>query len=252
MASLFFFVAKKEKGALRPTQDYRELNKGTIKNTYPLPLILDLLDKLKGAEIFTKLDLRNGYNNVRIKDGDQWKAAFKTNWGLFELTVMFFGLSNSPATFQAFMNDILSDFINEGWPNYVAMDPVKLAGIVEWEPPRTVKGVQAFLGFRNFYRKFIGKYAQLARPLHDLTWKSQKFEWTPACQIAFDLLKRKFLSELVLLMPDSAKPFVIEADTLKWATGAVLRQQGPDGEWHPCGYLSKSFSPTERNYEIYD
>ncbi|ESK89508.1 hypothetical protein Moror_16078 [Moniliophthora roreri MCA 2997] len=71
MASLFFFVAKKEKRVLRPTQDYQELNKGMIKNAYPLPLISDLLDKLKGAEIFTKLDLRNGYNNVRIKDRDQ-------------------------------------------------------------------------------------------------------------------------------------------------------------------------------------
>ncbi|ESK81181.1 hypothetical protein Moror_2289 [Moniliophthora roreri MCA 2997] len=79
MASPFFFVVKKEKGALRPTQDYRELNKGTIKNAYPLPLISDLLNKLKGAEVFMKLDLRNGYNNVRIKNGDQWKAAFKTN-----------------------------------------------------------------------------------------------------------------------------------------------------------------------------
>uniref|UniRef100_A0A0W0FNV5 Reverse transcriptase domain-containing protein n=1 Tax=Moniliophthora roreri TaxID=221103 RepID=A0A0W0FNV5_MONRR len=125
MASPFFFVAKKEKGALRPTQDYRELNKGTVKNAYPLPLILELLDKLKGATIFTKLDLRNGYNNVRIKDGDQWKAAFKTNRGLFEPTVMFFGLSNSPATFQAFMNDVLSDFIDEGWC-VVYMDDILL------------------------------------------------------------------------------------------------------------------------------
>uniref|UniRef100_A0A0W0F6Y9 Putative reverse transcriptase-rnase h-integrase n=1 Tax=Moniliophthora roreri TaxID=221103 RepID=A0A0W0F6Y9_MONRR len=115
MASPFFFVAKKEKGALRPMQDYRELNKRMVKNMYPLPLISELLDKLKGANVFTKLDLRNGYNNVRIKDRDQWKAAFKMNQGLFKPTVMFFGLSNSPATFQAFMNDILSDFIDEGW-----------------------------------------------------------------------------------------------------------------------------------------
>ncbi|ESK82885.1 reverse transcriptase-rnase h-integrase [Moniliophthora roreri MCA 2997] len=115
MALPFFFVAKKEKGALRPTYDYQELNKGTIKNAYPLPLISELLDKLKGANIFSKLDLWNGYNNVQIKDRDQWKAAFKTNRGLFEPTIMFFGLSNSLATFQAFMNNILSDFINEGW-----------------------------------------------------------------------------------------------------------------------------------------
>ncbi|ESK81011.1 reverse transcriptase-rnase h-integrase [Moniliophthora roreri MCA 2997] len=308
MASPFFFVAKKEKGALRPTQDYRELNKGTVKNAYPLPLISELLDKLKGATTFTKLDLRNGYNNIRIKDGDQWKAAFKTNRGLFEPTVMFFGLSNSPATFQAFMNDVLSDFIDEGWcvvymddilvfskdqeehrerterlmrrlqkhdlflkpekckfdvtevvflgmvirPGYIAMDPIKLAGIADWEPPQTVKGVRAFLGFGNFYRKFIGKYAHLTRPLNDLLQKNRKFKWTAQCQIAFDLLKAKFLSEPILVMPDVDKPFVIEADALKWATGAVLRQKGIDGEWHPCGYLSKSFSPTERNYEIYD
>uniref|UniRef100_A0A0W0G3D4 Putative reverse transcriptase-rnase h-integrase n=1 Tax=Moniliophthora roreri TaxID=221103 RepID=A0A0W0G3D4_MONRR len=125
MASPFFFVAKKEKGALRPTQDYRELNKGTVKNAYPLPLISELLDKLKEATVFTKLDLHNGYNNIRIKDGDQWKAAFKTNCGLFEPTVMFFGLSNSPATFQAFMNGILSGFINEGWC-VVYMDDILL------------------------------------------------------------------------------------------------------------------------------
>ncbi|ESK82699.1 reverse transcriptase-rnase h-integrase [Moniliophthora roreri MCA 2997] len=115
MASPFFFVGKKEKGKLRPTQDYRRLNHGTIKNAYPLPLVSDLIDKLKDATIFLKLDLWNGYNNIRIKDGDQWKAAFKTNQGLFEPTVMFFGLMNSPATFQAFMDDILQDFMAEGW-----------------------------------------------------------------------------------------------------------------------------------------
>ncbi|ESK84050.1 reverse transcriptase-rnase h-integrase [Moniliophthora roreri MCA 2997] len=125
MASPFFFVAKKEKGVLRPMQDYRELNKGMVKNAYPLPLILELLDKLKGANVFTKLDLRNGYNNVRIKDGDKWKATFKTNWGLFEPTIMFFGLSNLPATFQAFMNDILSNFIDEGWKHDLYFKPEK-------------------------------------------------------------------------------------------------------------------------------
>ena len=105
MASPFFFVSKKD-GKLRPCQDYRKLNKGTVKNSYPLPLISTLLDKLKGTRYFTKLDLRSGYNNVRIKDGDQWKAAFKTSRGLFEPMVMFFGLCNSPATFQQMMDEI--------------------------------------------------------------------------------------------------------------------------------------------------
>ena len=99
MESSFFFVNKKD-GKLRPCQDYRYLNKHTIKNAYLLPLISELLDKLKGARQFTKLDVQWGYNNVCTHDGDQWKAAFKTNKGLFEPTVMFFGMCNSPATFQ--------------------------------------------------------------------------------------------------------------------------------------------------------
>ena len=80
-------------------QDYRALNSKTIKNVYLLPLISDLINHLRGARYFTKLDVRWGYNNVRIKEGDEWKAAFRTNRGLFEPLVMFFGLTNSPATF---------------------------------------------------------------------------------------------------------------------------------------------------------
>ena len=104
-ASPFFFVGKKD-GTLRPIQDYRLLNEATIKNTYPLPLVSDLLDQIKGYRFFTKLDLRNGYNNIRIKDGDQWKAAFKTARGLYKPMVIYFGLCNSLATFQAFIDDI--------------------------------------------------------------------------------------------------------------------------------------------------
>lgn len=105
MASPFCFVKKKDR-ALRPTQDYRALNEITIKNAYPLPLIPELIDKLLDTKLFTKLDVRWGFNNIRIKDGDQWKAVFKTNLGLFEPMVMFFGLTNSPAIFQTLMNHL--------------------------------------------------------------------------------------------------------------------------------------------------
>jgi len=115
MASPFFFVSKKDSKKLRPCQDYRQLNEGTIKNVYPLPRVDEPLDKLKEAKYFTKLDLRWGYNNVRIKEGNEWKAAFKMNKGLFEPLVMFFGLCNSPATFQNMMNDIFIMETNEGW-----------------------------------------------------------------------------------------------------------------------------------------
>ncbi len=98
-AAPFFFIKKKD-GKLRPVQDYRKLNEQTIHDNYPLPLIKTILEQLQGRSLFTKFDIRWGYNNIRIKEGDEWKAAFKTQKGLFEPRVMFFGLTNSPATFQ--------------------------------------------------------------------------------------------------------------------------------------------------------
>ncbi len=109
-ASPFFYIKKKD-GKLRPVQDYWKINAITIRNQYPLPLISDLIRDLSNAHIYTKLDIRWGYNNIRIKEGDEGKAAFKTRYGLFEPTVMYFGLTNSPATFQTMMNYIFRDTI---------------------------------------------------------------------------------------------------------------------------------------------
>ena len=108
-----FFVGKKD-GKKWMVQDYRYLNEWTIKNNYPLPLILDVLENIGTKKLFMKMDLRWGYNNVRIKKGDKWKAVFTMLEGSFEPTVMFFGLTNSPATFQAMMNELLRDLINTG------------------------------------------------------------------------------------------------------------------------------------------
>ena len=108
-----FFVGKKD-GKKQMVQDYRYLNEWTIKNNYPLPLILDVLENIRTKKLFTKMDLRWGYNNMRIKEGDKWKATFIMLEGSFEPTVMFFGLTNSPATFQAMMNELLRDLINIG------------------------------------------------------------------------------------------------------------------------------------------
>jgi hypothetical protein len=113
LGALVFFIKKKD-GKLCFIQDYRALNAITRKNQYPLPLIDDLIHRLKDARYLTKLDVRWGYNNVRIREGDEWKAAFRTNRGLFEPLVMYFGLTNSPATFQTMMNEIFQDLITEG------------------------------------------------------------------------------------------------------------------------------------------
>jgi Reverse transcriptase (RNA-dependent DNA polymerase) len=96
-------------------QDYQPINQWTIHNAYPLPLIPKLIDQLNGCSLYTKFDICWGYNIVRIKEGDEWKAAFITNEGLFKPTVMFFGLTNSPATFQMMMNSILADDIAKKW-----------------------------------------------------------------------------------------------------------------------------------------
>jgi hypothetical protein len=307
-ASPFFFVEKKDAKKLRPCQDYRYLNEFTKPNTYPLPLISDLMITLKGSKFFTKLDIRWGYNNVRIKEGDEWKAAFITNKGLFEPTVMFFGLRNSPATFQAMMDDYFRDMIDEGWiaiymddilihartkedlkkrtkrvlerlkehdlylkpekckferteveflgtiisENTIRMDPIKLAGIRDWPSPTTVKQTQSFLGFGNYYRRFISGFAEIARPLHELTKKDKIWNWTNECQTTFETLKERFSTAPVLTMPDTTKPFILETDASKWAIGATLLQKQEDGQLHPCGYLSHALTQTERNWQIYD
>jgi len=113
MAALVFFI-KKKNGSLRLVQDYRALNSMMVKNKYPLPLISELVSQLRGAKYFIKLDVRWGFNNVCIKPRDEWKAAFQTNRGLFKPLVMFFGMTNSPATFQTMMNDIFWNLIAEG------------------------------------------------------------------------------------------------------------------------------------------
>ena len=307
MASPFFFVHKAD-GKKRPCQDYRYLNEWTVKNAYPLPLISDIMDKLKGAKYFTKLDVRWGYNNVRIRQGDEWKAAFKTKFGLFEPTVMFFGLCNSPATFQAMMDHIFTDPVHQGYviiymddilifaktkedlekytkevlkilqkndlylkpekcefeqtkvkylgfvieEGQVTMDPIKVQGITEWPAPQNIKQLRSFLGFGNFYRKFIRKYADIARPLNELLRKDTPFIWTQETDKSFNTLKKRFTEEPVLAMPDITRPFQIEADASKYASGAVLTQLDMNGDRHPVAFLSKSFAPNERNYEIYD
>ena len=113
LSSPVFFVKKKD-GKLWFVQDYRKLNKYTVKNRYPLPLVADILNWLWKAKYFTKCDIHWGYNNIWVKEGHEWKGAFATNHGLFEPLVMFFGLTNSLAMFQALMNSIFADLISAG------------------------------------------------------------------------------------------------------------------------------------------
>jgi hypothetical protein len=255
-----------------------------------------------------KLDVRWGFNNVRIREGDEWKAAFRMNRGLFEPLVMYFGLTNSPATFQTMMNNLLQDLILSGdvmvylddilivhsdltrhrkivrevlrrlcehrlflqpekcefkkstveylsviiSHNHVEMDPVMVAGIASWPTPENKKDVQQFLGFTNFYWRFIRAFSDIARPLFDLTKKGVAWTWTAAAAAAFQALKDAVTAEPVLVLPDKSQPYRLEADSSNWATGAVLSQQGTNGKWHPVAFYSKSLNDVQRNYLIHN
>jgi hypothetical protein len=307
MASPVFFIKKKD-GKLRLVQDYRRLNKITIKNRYPLPLAADIVNRLTGAQHFTKFDVRWGYHNIRIKSGDEWKAAIITNQMEVEPTVMGFGMMNSPAMFQSLMNSVFADLITIGvvavymddiliytptlvehrkivrevlqrlqdhdlylkpekcefekkeieylgmiiCPGEVCMDPGKVSAVRDWPTPTTLRDVRAFIGFSNFYRRFIKDFSSIARPLHDLTKKDVPWQWHAEQQHAFDTLKEKFCQEPILKVYDPELETRVEVDASGYATGGILSQKYPDGLWHPIAYHSSSMSKEERNYEIYD
>ena len=130
------------------------------------------------------------------------------------------------------------------------MDPTKIAGISEWPIPKAVKEVRSFLGFGNFYRRFIRNYSNEARALNQTLQKSRTFEWTPETNQSFENLKKRFTEEPVLRMPDTTRPFQIECDTSKYALGAILTQIDDEGRRHPISFLSKSFDQHEQNYGI--
>ncbi len=132
------------------------------------------------------------------------------------------------------------------------MDPTKISGIKDWPLPKTVTDVRSFLGFCNFYRAFIRDFANIARPLNQLTKKEHVWEWTDRQQQAFDTLRTRVTEEPILSQPELDKPFELEVDASGFALGAVLLQRKDDNKRHPIGYYSSTLSEAERNYDIYD
>ena len=159
-----FFYIKKKDGKLHLVQDYQPVNQWTIRNAYPLPLIPKLINRLSGCSLYTKFDIQWGYNNVRIREGDEWKAAFITNEGPFKPTVMFFGLTNSPATFQTMMNSIFAGNITKKWLT-VYMD--NMAIHTKLQPEETE---EQHIQCHQFYVKWI--LAKLMK--HNLFLKPEK------------------------------------------------------------------------------
>ena len=134
----------------------------------------------------------------------------------------------------------------------VLMDPTKLKVVEQWEPPKSVKAVRSFIGFCNFYQKFILHFSAIARPLINLTKKGTPFNWGREQDEAFVKLKEMFLSAPVIKMPDTTKLFFVMTDASLTASGGILMQKDSNGDLHPCTYHSATFSPAEQNYDIYD
>jgi hypothetical protein len=132
------------------------------------------------------------------------------------------------------------------------MDPVKVAGIANWPTPVSKKDVQQFLGFTNFYRRFIKGFSDDAWPLFNLTGKGRPWVWTESEGTVFQAIKDAVTSKSVLILPDESRPYRLEADSSNFASGAVLLQVGSDEKWHPVAFYSKSLNPVQRNYEIHD
>ena len=137
-------------------------------------------------------------------------------------------------------------------PEGISMDPMKIQTILDWRTPCSVRDVQCFLGFANFYRKFIKNYSNIVLPLTELTKRNQSFEWNLSAAMAFDNLKQAFTSAPILIHVDLEKPFTMEADASDFALGSVLSQLGDDEKLHPVAFHSRKFESAEINYEIHD
>jgi len=137
-------------------------------------------------------------------------------------------------------------------PKGIEMQKEKVKGVLNWPALRNVKEVQKFLGFANYYRRFIKDFARIAAPLHVLVRKEQKWKWEKKQEEAFGKLKAVFTTELVLVIPDIDKEMRVEADASDYAMGGVLSTKCKDGKWRPMAFISKSLNATKRNYKIHD
>lgn len=314
-----FFVVEQANGKKRSCGDYRALNAITLKDRFPMPSIDEMLDELEGSILFTQLDMPDAYHQLRIREGDEWKTAFRTADGLYEYQVVCFGLTNAPSVFQRFIRSLLKgenltvrwnsyldniivyykdksgdkhvtpDILEEhlkhvamvlqimrdnnltlrakkctfaaSWVDFLGfilstngmkMQPEKVKAVLDWSKPRTLKELQSFLGFTNFYRRFIKDYAGITKPLTACTKTRKKFELTQDAEQSFNKLKTLFTSAPVLSQFNYTRQTRIETDCSDWALGSVVNQLQSDNEYHPIFYRSRQLADAELNYEVHD
>jgi hypothetical protein len=211
-------LSPKKEGGWRMCTDSRVINKITIRYRFPLPRMDDLMDCLSGEKYFSKIDLKSGYHQIRMREGDEWKTTFKTNEGLYEWLVMPFGLTNAPSTFMRLMNEVLREFIG--------------------------KFVIVYLDDILIYSKSVEEHLK-----HLATVKKwhKSFHWTAEAEKSFNLLKRKITEQPVLVLPDFLKTFQVKCDASGFAIGVVLSEED-----RPIAYFSEKLNEAKVKYSTYD
>nr|GEX55573.1 putative reverse transcriptase domain-containing protein [Tanacetum cinerariifolium] len=228
------FVKKKDR-SFRLCIDYRELNKLTVKNRYLLPRIDDLFDQLQGLSVYSKIDLRSGYHQLRVREEDILKIAFKTRCGHYEFQVMPFGLTNAPAVFMDLMNRVCKPYLDKfmiafsydiliyskdekGHKEHlkailellkkeefqgIHVDPAKIESVKDWASPKSPTEIRQFLGLAGYYRRFIEGFSKMAKPMTKLTQK------------------KKLCSAPILALPEGSEDLIVYCDASIKGLGAV-------------------------------
>ncbi|GJY21761.1 putative reverse transcriptase domain-containing protein [Tanacetum coccineum] len=267
--ALVLFVKKKD-GSFRMCIDYRELNKLTIKNHYPLPRINDLFDQLQGSRYFSKRDLWSEYHQLRVHEDDIPKTTFRTRYGQFEFTVMPFGLTNVPAEEYEMHLGLILDLLKqeklyakfskcEFWlrevqflrhvvnSDAIHVDPNKIEAIKNWEAPKLPTEVRSFLGLAGYIWRFIANFSNIAKSLTILTQKNKKYVWGNEKEMTFQTLKDKPCNAHVLALPDGPEDFMVYCNASCQGWGCVLMQRGK-----VIAYASRQLNIHKKNYTTHD
>nr|GFA12315.1 putative reverse transcriptase domain-containing protein [Tanacetum cinerariifolium] len=254
--------------------DYQELNRLTVKNRYPLPRIDDLFDQLQGSSIYSKIDPRSDYHQLRVREEDIPKTTFETRYGHYEFQVMPFGLTNAPAVFMDLTNRVCKPYMDK--LVIVFIDDILIYSKNEKEHEEHLKAILALLkkeelyakfskcefwipkvqflgyvidsqGLAGYYQRFIEGFSKIAKPMTKLTQKKVKFEWGDKQEAAFQLLKQKLCSAPILALPKGSEDFIVYYDASNKGLGAVLIQRE-----EVISYASRQLKIHEKNYTTHD
>ncbi len=308
-APYFFLVlfALKANEDLRFCVNYRKLNAISKRNRYSLSLIDEIIGKIVGCKHLTRLNIISAFNKLRMHLDSEDYTTFITALEAYKYKMLSFELTNEPASFQQYMNDVLWDFLNDFCQAYLddiliysktrkehrdhvklvlsrlreaelqvdirkcefdveetvflevivsglglRMNPSKVTAIVSWITSTNLKEIQNFVGFVNFYRRFIKDFSKLVKPFTQLTRKNTPFVWNEACVQAFDNLKKQVSSASVLRHFDLKRQAILKTDASNYVKDEILSQYDDEKVLHSMIFYSKSMILAEINYHIYD